>query len=98
MTNRVNGVEAAETMQQIYAFAGIARLVSVDDCRNVRDSIGRYDAVMPILDPTSYRDTITGENHEANREILRAFMTFRSELERIIDRHPHLAASAGGAE
>lgn len=96
MSGPIDGDSAAETMHQIYAYAGLARLITVEDVRNVEAGLSRYDTVMPILDPTSYRDTITGPNSDANREIVGAFATFRRELERIVGRHPHLAEAAGG--
>lgn len=67
----------------IYAVGRMASLVPLADAQAVLDEIGRMEAIMPILDPTAYRK-IMG-NIPGNERAVRAFIDFRSELEKIAE-------------
>lgn len=74
--------DVAETMKQIELYAGLANLIPLADAQAVLDEIGRTETLMPILDPTAYRN-IMG-NIPGHARLVRAFVTFRSALEEIV--------------
>lgn len=54
---------------------------SIEDCDQLIERLGVEDALMPIVDPTRWRNE--RKTLEAGDQMLRAFVTFRKALEKI---------------
>lgn len=66
-------------MQILTLIVPLAHTISVEQCEQALERIDRYDAVMPIIDPTAYRDSM--RQAERNTEIVQAFTRFRRVIE-----------------
>ncbi len=70
----------------VEALGAISRLASLIPTEHVEAFLAeteRMHAVMPILDPTAYRDIIHNPDSERWVRLVRAFLTFRREIDAI---------------
>ena len=75
--------ENTDTKHQMEMIGRLVLLVPLADVRAVYDAIARVDTILPIVDPTAYRNLLgTLGGH---REFVRAFLDFRQALERIVE-------------
>ena len=75
--------ELTDTKSQMELIGKLALLMPLADVRAVADGIERVDTILPIADPTAYRDllgTLAG-----HRDFVCAFLDFRKALERIVE-------------
>jgi len=72
------------TLEVIQAIARSASVVSVEDTKAVLREIERTDALMPIVDPTSYMSM--ARTLPQHRRLVRAFLAFRRELDDLAGR------------
>lgn len=82
----MNNALLALTKSQIDTVCQIALMIPVADAEAVLNEMGRMDALMPIVDPTGYRKIM--RNVPGHEDEVRAFLTFRRELERIAPKEP----------
>lgn len=79
---RARNVRAALTLQQICLFANVAMTISREDVDNVLSELNRYDVVMPILDPTAYRDNMGNATEKG--KLAAAFSTFHEAVSELV--------------
>lgn len=70
------------TMESIQGLARMCMAISAEDIQAVLDEISRTESIMPLLDPTGYRDIQS--NIPGHKRIVSAFLTFRKELESVL--------------
>lgn len=81
---------AANTHKRIQVLSALAYDISDEEIAGLRAGISRIDTVLPITDPTAYRDLLSNSNVDANRELVETFSAFRSALNRIAERYPSM--------
>lgn len=72
-----------ETLIKIRTYCGLAMEIPKQDVSTVLCEISRTHALMPIIDPTAYKQI--SANAEDNENLVNAFFKFRSEIGRIYD-------------
>ena len=72
------------TKEKIDAFCRIALLVSVSDTRDLVEEINRMESLMPIVDPSGWKDI--SKNVGGHKDIAAAFLTFRIALEEELEK------------
>ena len=80
----MDGQQYENTMFMIRNVARTAMMVSTDDAVEVLNEINRTSAIMPVLDPTGYREI--SENIPGHTEIVKAFIAFRQALDKVAGR------------
>ena len=71
---------AVDTWQQVMGICYLAAQIPPAKVQALLDELGRTDTLMPILDPTGYRQ-IMG-NISEHREVIQAFARLRSVIEK----------------
>lgn len=74
---------ALDTAMLIHAYAGVAGQIPLGDAEALVTGVDHMDAVLPIIDPTAYRDLLINRDSPLNRRLYRAFLAFRREVEAI---------------
>ncbi len=69
----------------ILSLARTAQPIPVDQVQLLIETANRADAIMPILDPTAYRDGM--DNLEDQRILANGFLAFRRAVEEVRERH-----------
>jgi len=62
--------------------AQMAMLITPEQSQAIAREIDFMDALMPITDPTGYKKLL--ETAQGHRDLIAAFVHFRSQLERIV--------------
>lgn len=62
--------------------ARMAMLIRVEDVQAVLTEINRTNTLMPLLDPTGYREIV--DNIPRHTQIVRAFLDFRKKLDEVL--------------
>lgn len=77
----------ADIKQQIEIIGQLAMHIPLADAEDVLRAIDRVHTILPIVDPTAYRNILgTIDGH---RDLVAAFATFRRELDRIVEAGAH---------
>lgn len=84
MSNGMSTEQFKETWQVILNICRTAQLVEVEDVQKLLETVDRAESIMPILDPTAYRDG--AKNLDEQAVIARAFLAFRKVIETAKDK------------
>jgi len=74
------------TREKVSEICKVASEVSVDDMKEYIKEVNRTDTIMPLIDPTGWRRS--SEVLSANLLIARAFLMFRTTLEKALTGEP----------
>lgn len=66
---------------QVRVHAELALMVPIDEIEAMQHALSRQEAIMPIIDPTRYRDTMGEIEH--GRRLLGIFLRYRKELDEL---------------
>jgi hypothetical protein len=65
----------------ITGLAQSAQLIPIDKVKLLIETVNRAETIMPIFDPTAYRDG--AENLDHQRTLARGFLKFREAIEQV---------------
>jgi hypothetical protein len=83
--SKIDEAELLQAIETIKTCAKIANTVPVDTARDIVNAHSRERTIMPFLNPTHYIQT--NRQTEWQGPLLKAFLAFRRELERITKEH-----------